>query len=115
MSTSDLFTPELWRGVADQLRGTASDWWDRNKDSIVELGTTEARAIFGALKVGDSVVAKREMAKLMNDEDWAAYRDATTNRLADIATRRAQFYRALGELGIKAMRLVGSTVMGALG
>lgn len=112
---SEIFGADLWRGIADDLRGEAERWWKDNQEAIIELGKEEAKDIFASLKRGDHVMAKRKVAEGMNDEDWAAYRDATTKKLAKIANRRAALYASLSKLGVKAAKMIGAAVTGALG
>jgi len=115
VSVGDLITRELWESVAGELRGVAGRWWDENKDHLVGLAKDEAADIFRALKRGDTFRAKQEIVAMMSPEEWRAYRDGTTEQLAGIARRRAELLDALEDLGLRAAKVLGRAVGGALG
>lgn len=111
---SDLFTKDHWRDVGQKLRFGAKRWWEAHRDELVDLGKDEARDIFRALKKGKTREAKLEIVSRMSPEEWAAYRDGTTEQLQDIAARRARLLAALEELGWLAARIIGKSALAAL-
>lgn len=115
MPLGDLFTPELWKSVADGLRGVAGRWWDENKDDLVALTKEEVEDVLRALKRGDTRSAKIEIAQRMSREEWVSYRDGTTDQLHGIAARRAAILEALEDLGRRVARLIGGAAADAIG
>lgn len=112
---SDLLDRDFWTGILDDVRGEADDWIEKYRDDLIEFGKDEAKSVFAYLARGDADGAKFEVARHMTREQWEAYRDGTTQALADEANRRVRIYKALDELGRRAAKKIGAAVLGALG
>lgn len=115
MSLQDLFTKQLWKSVGEDLRGDALDWWSQNEKALVGIAKDELAGVMEALRKGDTVQAKLEVAARMTPDEWRAYRDGTTKRLSAIATRRAALMSALMEIGTRAAKSVGRAALETLG
>lgn len=115
MSVDDLFTRDLWETIGKDLGGVAGRWWDENRDDLVALSKEEATEILRALRDGDTLGAKLEIAARMSPQEFRAYRKGTTDQLMGIARRRAAMLEALGDLGKRAAMLIGAAAAGALG
>jgi hypothetical protein len=106
---------DFWKGVANDLRGVAFKWWEDNREDLIALGKDEVTDIALALRKGDIVQAKLEIAAYMTRAEWVMYRDGTTAELQGIAARRAALLDALEDLGMRAATLIGKVVVGKLG
>jgi len=118
VSAGDLFTKELWESVGQELHGDAKQWWSEHRVDLVEIAEDEIKDMLRALKDGDTVKAKQEIAIHWAIEDrpsWVAYRDGTTDNLRGIAMRRARIMAALLHLSERAARTLGTIARGVLG
>lgn len=109
------FTRDDWLGVAVDLRGMASRWWEENEEAVLGLAKDELADVMLALRKGDTVEAKLAVAAHMDRETWAAYRDGTTSTLQGIAKRRAALFEALEDLGRRTAKIVAEAVLDVLG
>jgi len=107
-----------WDAVKRDLRGKSLSWWEQNKDSLIGLTRDEIYDMGVALRVGNTFDAKLAIARNFSREEWTAYRDGTTQKLAGIAERRYQLIQALGELGKRlsnvVIKAIGVAIVGVL-
>ena len=114
MSLSDLFGDALWRGVGESLRGEASKWWGKHRDTIVGLTRDEMQDMANALKVGDRFTAKMAIVAHMSPEEFRAWERKTLGQLEGIAARRAAMLDALKDIPLRVLEVIGTAILGAL-
>ena len=105
---------DLAKTVADQVTGSALQWWEANKAELADMAEAEAYAIFEALQRGDTLEAKMEIVGHMDRDEWLAYRRATTKSLEGVATRRHKLVRAVETITVQTARIIGAAVVGAI-
>lgn len=114
MRVSDLFTRAMWQDVGRDLRFVGARWWKDNEKALVGLTQAEVLDIAHALKAGNRVKAKLALAARMSPEEWAAYRDGTTDALEGIAARRAAAIEAVKRIGWISARVIGKALLAVL-
>jgi hypothetical protein len=100
--------------LADQLSGASLRWWERHRDTIIELGHNEATDMLAQLARRQPYAARVEIIARMDQAQWVAYRDGVTEKLSGIAKRRAEMLDALRELGWLLARVLGRQLERAL-
>jgi len=103
---------KLWAELAAGSGRVARAWWDEYQAVLVDVAESELKEIAKALAAGDTYRAKVIAASGMDQDEWDAYRDGTTDQLQGVALRRVLVRDALDDLGRRTAKIIGGILLG---
>ena len=108
---------KFWYELQNNLLKESSDWYDKNKDSLIDISIEEAKRLFNSLRSGNKIKAKFEIAKILLRDDrkaWINYQEKTINDLSDISRNRIQLLEAIDKLAISVAKVIGRQFLHAI-